>query len=91
MRLQGLSMSHEEHLVLRSVCPRVAEKLEESIACVLRENTLGNRVQMQTTASRGRQRELRNGDDVKRAEAAACQQQYLYAAPLTLHTAVTMD
>lgn len=51
MRLQGLSMSHKEHLVLRSVRPRVAEKLEESVACVFWKNTLGNGVQMQATAS----------------------------------------
>ncbi len=58
-------MSHEEHLVLGSVRPRVAEKLEESIACVFWENTLGNGVQMQTTAARSRQRELRNGNNVE--------------------------
>lgn len=34
VRLQCLSMSHKEHLVLRCVSPNVAEQLKESIARV---------------------------------------------------------
>ena len=92
MRLQSLSMPGEEHLILGSVCPDIAVELKQRIPCVLWQHALDNGVQVQATArhTKGKMPPRRA---VEQAVSAArmIAHRYLYAAPLTLQTAVAMD